>query len=48
MATYDFGTAEINRISFNPRDWQQICTSGPQHWRIWKLQENSFKQMPKF
>lgn len=48
ISTYDFIGQEINKITFNPKDWQQICTSGPNHWRVWRLQESSFKQVQKF
>lgn len=46
MATYDFNGLELCKISFNPKDWQQVCTSGPNHWRVWRLQEGSLKQVP--
>jgi len=42
-ATYDLSGHDVQRISFNPKDWQQVCTSGPNHWRVWKLTEGSFK-----
>lgn len=48
IASYDFYHQEITKISFNPKDWQQICTSGPNHWRVWRMQESSFKQVPQF
>jgi WD40 repeat protein len=48
MATYDFQGQEISKISFNPKDWNQICTSGPNHWKIWRIQEGTFKQAPQF
>jgi hypothetical protein len=37
LATYDFNGFDVQRISFNPKDCQQICTSGTNHWRVWKM-----------
>ena len=48
IASYDFPHQEIKKITFNPKDWTQICTSGPNHWRVWRIQESSFKQVPQF
>jgi WD40 repeat protein len=40
---YEFKDTELVRISFNPKDWTQVCTSGSNHWKIWRLQEATFK-----
>lgn len=48
LATTEFKDIDIVKISFNPKDWTQICTSGNGHWKIWRLQEGTFKQAPQF
>lgn len=45
MAVSDLDYA-INKITFNPKDWQQLSTSGPGHWKIWRVQEGGLKQLP--
>ena len=44
------GTATVNasitRCRFNPTDSSQISTSGPQHLRVWKVQEGMLKGYP--
>ena len=45
---YEFKGIDLVKISFNPRDWTQVCTSGNNHWKIWRLQEATFKQAPQF
>ena len=37
----------IKKISFNPKNWQQLSTSGPGHWKIWRVQEGGLKQLPQ-
>ena len=41
----DFPKSQIKRISFNPKDNHQVCTSGHNHWKLWRVQENTFKPM---
>ena len=55
VAQYDFpkqpgqaANQTIKRLTFNPKDNNQIVTSGNNHWRLWKIQENIFKPMPQF
>ena len=38
--------AEWGRLC-NPKDWQQLSTSGPGHWKIWRVQEGGLKQLPQ-
>ena len=46
MAMSDMDYA-LQKISFNPKDWQQLSTSGPGHWKIWRVQEGGLKQLPQ-
>ena len=48
LASYDFTGIDVNKISLNQKDWNFVATSGPGHWKVWKIQENSFKQLPQF
>lgn len=48
IGQYDFGKTVINKITFNPNDNHQVCTSGHNHWKLWRVQENTFKPMPLF
>ena len=36
----------ITRISINPKDPFVISTTGPMHWKIWKIAESTFKPQP--
>ena len=38
--------AAITRCRFNPTDSSQVSTSGPQHLRVWKVQEGMLKGYP--
>jgi WD40 repeat protein len=38
--------ADITRISINPKDSHLVSTSGPNHWRTWRIEEKSFKEQP--
>lgn len=42
----EFPKQVIDRVSFNPGDENVICTSGPNHWKVWRIHENILKQMP--
>jgi len=42
----DFPKVILKRITFNPKDNHQVCTSGNGHWKLWRVQENTFKPMP--
>lgn len=44
----DFAKAALKKITFNPKDNHQICTSGSGHWKLWRVQENTFKPMAPF
>ena len=37
VAKYDFPNQSITKISINPQDNQIICTSGPKHWKVWRI-----------
>lgn len=36
----------IEKFSFNPRDSQQFCTTGPNHFKVWRIQDVGLKQLP--
>ena len=38
--------ATVTRCRFNPSDSSQVSTSGPQHLRVWKVQEGMLKGYP--
>ena len=38
--------ASVTRCRFNPTDSSQVSTSGPQHLRVWKVQEGLLKGFP--
>lgn len=38
--------ADITRIAINPKDSHLVSTSGPNHWRTWRIEEKSFKEQP--
>jgi cilia- and flagella-associated protein 57 len=38
--------ASVNQCRFNPIDSSQVSTSGPQHLRVWKVQEGMLKGYP--
>lgn len=37
VAKYDFPNQSITKISINPQDNQIICTTGPKHWKVWRI-----------
>lgn len=39
---------DINRISINPKDSHLVSTSGPNHWKTWRIEEKIFKEQPMF
>jgi hypothetical protein len=43
VALQDFAETVVTKMTFSPKDWQIVCTSGPSHWKVWRVQENSFK-----
>ena len=45
-AAIEFPKQVIDRVSFNPGDENVICTSGPNHWKVWRIHEGILKQMP--
>ena len=47
VGSYDVRTM-INRVCFNPFDTGQLSTSGAEHFRLWKVQENILKAYPTF
>jgi WD40 repeat protein len=36
----------ISRITVSPKDGHLLATTGLNHWKVWRVQENSFKQQP--
>ena len=40
--------ADITRISINPKDSHLVSTSGPNHWKTWRIEEKIFKEQPMF
>jgi len=38
----------VTKITFNPNDNHQVCTSGQNHWKLWRIQENIYKPMSNF
>jgi hypothetical protein len=55
VATYDFpkqpgqpANQTIKRLTFNPKDNNQVVTSGQSHWKLWRVQEGIFKPLPQF
>eukprot|EP00743_Colponemidia_sp_Colp-15_P006147 GILK01006607.1.p1 GENE.GILK01006607.1~~GILK01006607.1.p1 ORF type:complete len:1413 (-),score=360.36 GILK01006607.1:147-4334(-) len=47
VASYTLNSP-VNRISFNPGDAHQLCTTGPNHFRLWRIQESTLKPFPAF
>ena len=46
-AAMEFPKQVIDRVSFNPgEEPPTICTSGPNHWKVWRLGENILKPLP--
>ncbi len=47
VAHFDFPkqqtTQTVRRLTFNPKDNNQVITSGNQHWKMWRVQEGTFK-----
>jgi len=37
----------VKRLTFNPKDNNQVVTTGHNHWKMWRLQENTFKPLPQ-
>ena len=52
IAHYDFPKTtpgmQVKRLTFNPKDNNQVCTSGNMHWKMWRVQEGTFKPVPAF
>ena len=42
-AAMEFPKQVIDRVSFNPGDENVICTSGPNHWKVWRIHEGILK-----
>lgn len=38
--------ADVTRVCINPKDSHLVSTSGPNHWRTWRIEEKSFKDQP--
>lgn len=47
IAKYAIGS-KVTRISINPKDHNLLCTTGPSHWRSWRIDEKTFKSQPSF
>ena len=45
-AAMEFPKQVIDRVSFNPGEESVVCTSGPNHWKVWRIHEGILKQMP--
>ena len=45
-AALEFPKQVIDRVSFNPSEDTVVCTSGPNHWKVWRIHENMLKAMP--
>ena len=45
-AAMEFPKQVIDRVSFNPSEDTVVCTSGPNHWKVWRIADNVLKQMP--
>lgn len=52
IAHYDFPkqgpNVSVKRLTFNPKDNNQVVTTGNGHWKMWRLQESTFKPLPQF
>lgn len=48
LGQLDFPKTFLKKITFNPKDNHQVCLSGNGHWKLWRVQENTFKAMPPF
>jgi len=48
MGQCDFGKTVVTKITFNPNDNHQVCTSGHNHWKLWRILDNTFKALPNF
>lgn len=46
-AQFDFNKTILTKISFSSEN-HQIWTSGHNHWKLWRVQENTLKPMPPF
>jgi cilia- and flagella-associated protein 57 len=44
----EYLNADITRISINPKDSHLVSTSGPNHWKTWRIEEKIFKEQPMF
>lgn len=40
--------ARVSRVTFNPVDSSQICTSGPSHFRLWRVMDEALRPFPPF
>ena len=38
----------ITRITVNPKDNHIVSTSGNNHWKVWRVEEGSFKEQPLY
>ena len=46
-AAYSFPLTVISRATFNPKDDDNICTSGDYHWKMWrKFDPQTLKPLP--
>ncbi|OMJ86865.1 hypothetical protein SteCoe_11496 [Stentor coeruleus] len=39
---------EITRLAINPKDSHLVSTSGPNHWKTWRIEEKIFKEQSMF
>jgi WD40 repeat protein len=39
---------EVSRITISPKDNHMICTTGPSHWKVWRVEESTFKTFGMF
>ena len=47
IAKYALGS-KVTRISINPKDLNLLATTGPSHWKTWRVDEKSLKAQPSF
>jgi len=40
--------ARVSRVTFNPVDSSQISTSGPSHFRLWRVMDEGLRPFPPF
>lgn len=44
----ELGKTVATKVSFNPEDTNQVCTTGQNHWKVWRVQEGALRSEPSF